>query len=192
MASTNTVARAAHDLGLATWFGGSLMGAVGVNAAASKVPSTSERLDVADAAWAAWTPVNLAAIGLHGVGAVAILLANRKRVAGQDGVAGATAVKAALTLGALGATVYARALGQKLMTAKSQNPEIPAAGGVEPTSGTPAGIADAQRQLKVLQWAIPALTGGALVVSATMGEQQRPATVASGVLKRFLPDSIAA
>jgi hypothetical protein len=29
MAQDNTVARSLHDLGLAAWFGGSLMGAVG-------------------------------------------------------------------------------------------------------------------------------------------------------------------
>jgi hypothetical protein len=29
MADDNTVARSLHDLGLAAWFGGSLMGAVG-------------------------------------------------------------------------------------------------------------------------------------------------------------------
>jgi hypothetical protein len=34
MAQDNTVARSLHDLGLAAWFGGSLMGAVGLNGAA--------------------------------------------------------------------------------------------------------------------------------------------------------------
>jgi hypothetical protein len=34
MAQVNTVARSLHDLGLAAWFGGSLMGAVGLNGAA--------------------------------------------------------------------------------------------------------------------------------------------------------------
>ena len=33
MAQDNTLARSLHDLGLATWFGGSLMGAVGLNGA---------------------------------------------------------------------------------------------------------------------------------------------------------------
>ena len=34
MPSRNTVSRSLHDLGAAAWFGGSLMGAVGVNGAA--------------------------------------------------------------------------------------------------------------------------------------------------------------
>jgi hypothetical protein len=33
----NTVARTLHDLGLAAWFGGSLMGATGLNGAAAAV-----------------------------------------------------------------------------------------------------------------------------------------------------------
>jgi hypothetical protein len=48
-------------------------------------------------------------------------------------------------------------------------------------------VAKAQRQLKVLQWVIPALTGAVLVVNARMGEQQRPAQVTGGLLGRLLP-----
>ena len=35
MSSRNTLVRSLHDLGAAAWFGGSLMGAVGVNGAAA-------------------------------------------------------------------------------------------------------------------------------------------------------------
>jgi hypothetical protein len=60
-ATDNTVARALHDVGLATWFGGSLMGAAGVNRAATAVEDPAQRLRVANAGWARWTPLNLAA-----------------------------------------------------------------------------------------------------------------------------------
>ncbi len=56
MAQTNTVARSLHDLGLAAWFGGSLMGVVGVNKSAAAVTSRDQRARVANAAWAAWAP----------------------------------------------------------------------------------------------------------------------------------------
>lgn len=36
MSERNTVVRAMHDLGLAAWFGGSLMGAIGLNGAANE------------------------------------------------------------------------------------------------------------------------------------------------------------
>jgi hypothetical protein len=45
-------------------------------------------------------------------------------------------------------------------------------------------VADAQRQLKVCQWAIPALTAGIAVLNAVEGEQQRPNQVLSGVLAK--------
>jgi hypothetical protein len=52
----NTVARTLHDLGLAAWFGGSLMGATGVNGAAAVVQDPTQRLRVANTGWARWTP----------------------------------------------------------------------------------------------------------------------------------------
>ena len=70
MAQDNTLARSLHDLGLATWFGGSLMGAVGLNGAAAVVDQPAQRLRVANAGWARWTPVNLAGIAAHLAGGV--------------------------------------------------------------------------------------------------------------------------
>ena len=48
MTQDNTLARSLHDLGLAAWFGGSLMGAVGVNGAAAQVQEPKQRLRVAN------------------------------------------------------------------------------------------------------------------------------------------------
>jgi hypothetical protein len=61
----NTMARTLHDLGLAAWFGGSLMGATGLNGAAAVVQDPSQRLRVANSGWARWTPLNLAGIVAH-------------------------------------------------------------------------------------------------------------------------------
>jgi hypothetical protein len=65
MAADNTVSRSLHDAGLAAWFGGSLMGAVGLNGAAAQVEEPKQRLRVANSGWNRWTPVNLAGIGAH-------------------------------------------------------------------------------------------------------------------------------
>jgi hypothetical protein len=179
----NTLSRSLHDLGLATWFGGSLMGAVGLNGAAAQVEEPKQRLRVADAGWNRWTPVNLAGIAAHLAGGAVLLGANKGRVAGQQGVASATVVKTALTGAALAATAWSRALGAKLDKAG----EVPVEGSTEPGVATPDDVAKAQRQLKVLQWVIPALTGAMLVVNARMGEQQRPAQVSGGLLGRLRP-----
>jgi hypothetical protein len=183
MTADNTVSRSLHDLGLATWFGGSLMGAVGLNGAAAEVEEPKQRLRVANSGWNRWTPVNLAGITAHVAGGLILLAANKGRVASQRGVGQATVVKTALTGAALAATAWSRALGAKL----DQAGEIPVEGGTEPSRDTPEDVAKAQRQLKVLQWVIPALTGAVLVVNARMGEQQRPAQVTGGLLGRLRP-----
>ena len=183
MTADNTVSRSLHDLGLATWFGGSLMGAVGLNGAAAEVEEPKQRLRVANAGWNRWTPVNLAGITAHVAGGLILLGANKGRVAGQQGVGQATVVKTALTGAALAATAWSRALGTKL----DQAGEIPVEGGTDPSGDTPQDVAKAQRQLKVLQWVIPALTGAVLVLNARMGEQQRPAQVTGGLLGRLRP-----
>jgi hypothetical protein len=179
----NTVSRSLHDLGLATWFGGSLMGAVGLNGAAADVEEPKQRLRVANAGWNRWTPVNLAGIAAHLAGGAVLLGANKGRIAGQQGVAQATVVKTALTGAALAATAWSRALGAKL----DQAGEVPVEGGTDPSIDTAEDVAKAQRQLKVLQWVIPALTGAVLVLNARMGEQQRPAQVTGGLLGRLRP-----
>jgi CBS domain-containing protein len=186
MAQDNIVARSLHDLGLAAWFGGSLMGAVGLNGAAAAVDRPEQRLRVANAGWARWTPVNLAGIAAHVAGGSILLVANKGRVAGQRGVATATIAKTALTGLALAATGYSRALGAKLQRVG----DAPVEGGTTPTEDSPEEVAKVQRQLNVLQWVIPGLTGATLVLNAKMGEQQRPTKVAAGVMqgaRRRLP-----
>jgi hypothetical protein len=186
MAEDNTVARSLHDLGLAAWFGGSLMGAVGLNGAAAAVDPAEQRLRVANAGWARWTPVNLAGIAAHLAGGAVLLAGNKGRLAGQRGVATATITKTALTGLALAATGYSRVLGAKVQRVG----DAPVQGGTTPTGSTPDQVAKAQRQLNVLQWVIPGLTGATLVLNAQMGEQQRPTRATAGMLqgaRRRLP-----
>jgi hypothetical protein len=179
MQNRNTLAHFLHDAGLAAWFGGSLMGAIGVNGAAADVDDPRQRARVANAGWGRWTPFNLVAIGAHLVGGAQLLKANKGRAATQKGVLANTNVKLALTAGALGATAYSRLLGQKVMNAG----DVPVAGGTEPLPSTPPEVAKAQKQLKALQWAIPGLTGAVLASSSLHEEQQRPTEVLKGTLK---------
>lgn len=178
MSERNTIIRSLHDLGLAAWFGGTLAGAVAVNGAAADVDDPKRRLHVANAGWARWTPVNFVAIGAHLVGGTGLLLANKGRVATQKGVGSSTVAKAALTVAALGVTAYSRVLGKKLQDADG----VPVLGGTEPSMDTPAEVAGVQKQLKVTQWVIPALTGGLAVLNALHGEQQKPSQQLPGIL----------
>ncbi|BCL16594.1 hypothetical protein [Micromonospora sagamiensis] len=180
MSERHTVLRSMHDLGLAAWFGGSLMGATGVNGAAAKISDKTQRLPVASAGWARWTPVNAAAIGTHLAGAVGELVTESPRVLTQSGVGRMSAIKTALTVAALAITGYSRMLGMRLE--KSGHP--PVAGVTEPQPDTPRAVATSQRQMKVLQWAVPAVTGALIVVTSYAGEQQKPGQVFRGFLGR--------
>jgi predicted component of type VI protein secretion system len=179
----STYSHALHDLGLAVWCGGTLANAVALNAAAGEADDPSAVGAVANAGWDRWTPVNAAAIGIHLVGSVGLVLRDAPRMSAQQGVGSMAALKTALTVGALGATAYSRVLGRKV----SQHHAVPAQSGTEPAAATPPEIASAQRQLKALQWVVPALTGGLVVIGAYASEQYRVSEVKPGVLKRVLP-----
>lgn len=181
----NTWSRSLHDLGLAGWFGGTLANAVALNPAASQATTDADTGAVANVGWDRWTPVNAAAIGLHVAGSIGQLAGNRGRLAGQQGVGSMAAGKTALTVAALGATAYSRALGRRV----SEQSRVPAESGTEPAPETPKKVADAQRQLRALQWVVPALTGALVVVSAYAGEQQRASEVRRGFLQRIKPAS---
>lgn len=190
-AGQNTVAKSLHDLGLATWFGGSLMGAVGLNAASKEAAGASNRVRVANAGWGRWTPVNLAAIAVHLLGGAQLTWGNKSRITAQRGVASATMLKTGLTLAALGSTAWARMLGQKVMDAEAgaamTGSQPPAEDATTPSSGSPPDVEAAQRQLTMLQWAVPALTGSLVLLDAKMDQQQRPMSVARGMARRMMP-----
>ena len=176
----NTLARSMHDLGLAAWFGGTLANAIALNAAAGEAGDPHKVGEVTNAGWDRWTPANAAAIGVHVVGSAGLLAGNKGRVRAQRGVAAMSAMKTVLTAAAIGVTAYSRMLGAKV----SDQSDVPVASGTEPTASTPSAVAGAQQQLAKLQWAVPALTGALIVVSAFAGEQQRPLEVHKGLLAR--------
>jgi hypothetical protein len=179
----NTLSRSLHDVGLSAWFGGTLANAVALNPAAAQADGNRAAGAVANTGWNRWTPVNAAAIALHVAGSVGQLAGNQGRIANQQGVGSMVLAKTALTAAALGATAYSRVLGKKV----TEQVAVPAQSGTEPAPTTPRHVANAQRQLSALQWAVPALTGALVVVSSCAGEQQRATEVQKGLLGRLLP-----
>lgn len=170
MSERNTYARSAHDLGLAAWFGGSLMGAVGLNGATAEATSSTETLRLSSLGWARWAPVNTAAIAVHAIGGLGLILGNKDRLDRQQEARTNTVTKFALTVAAVGLTAYSGALGKKV----NDHQDNPTSGTTEPGHGTDPELASAQKQLKYCQWAIPAVTGVLVVLGAQQGEQQRP------------------
>lgn len=180
MSERNTTARSLHDLGLGVWFGGSLMGAVGLNGAAADAEDPTERLRVSSLGWKRWAPVSAAAIVAHGVGGVGLIRANRRRLTDQEGVASNTVIKSVLTVAAAALTGYSGVLGAKVEEQSHQGGR----GATEPGPGASSDLANAQRQLKITQWAVPALTGALVVLGAQQGEQQKPSQQLMGRLRK--------
>jgi hypothetical protein len=182
MGTRDTVLRTMHDAGAAAWFGGSLMGAVGLNGAAADAKDPRERTRLSADGWMRWAPVNAAAIGAHLLGGAGILWANKGRQVTQQGVGSNTALKTAITATALGLSAYGAFLGAKVAKAADQ---APAKGATEPSEETPEDIAAAQRQLKVIQWATPVLTGAIVALGAQQGEMQRPRAQVSQLIDKI-------
>jgi hypothetical protein len=178
---TNTISRTLHDMGLALWTGGSAMGAVGVNGAATAA-EPRKRLRVAGEGWNRWMPAHMGAIAAYGVGSVGLTLGNRRRLRHQNGVAPLAAAKTALTAAALAADAYSGLLGRRVQKAG----DVPVAGATPPVDETPEDVASAQRKLRVVQWVVPALPRTLVVLSARMGEEQRPQSVARGFGRKLL------
>lgn len=179
----NTLSRSLHDLGLSAWFGGTVANAVALNPASSEAANARATGAVANAGWDRWTPVNAAAIGVHLLGSLGQLAGNRARLSGQPGVASMAVAKTTLTAAALGVTAYSRVLGKRV----SQHADVPALDGTTPAPGTPEDVANAQTQLRYLQWAVPALTGALVALSAFAGEQQRSSEAGKGFVRRMTP-----
>ena len=180
MTDDNLVIRSLHDVGLAAWFGGSLMGAVGLNGAANDVSDPKDRSRVAAAGWARWAPVNATAIAVHAVGGAGLIAANRSRVVAHRGSRWNTVAKLVLTGAAAASTAYSGWLGAKVARAG----QVPSEGGAVPAAQTPDDVAAAQQQLRAAQWVTPVLTGVLVVLGAQQGEQQRPAKLAGDLANR--------
>ena len=96
--SGNLVARSVHDLSAAAWFGGSLMGAVGLNGATAQAKDPTERTRLSSLGWKRWAPVQTAAFAAHLGTWAPILWENKGRYAAQQGVMRWTWVKAGVTV----------------------------------------------------------------------------------------------
>ncbi len=114
MSVRNTGLRTLHDVGLAAWFGGSLFGVAGLNAAAEEADQQRTTARITSVGWAKWSPVATAAVAAHLVGGAGLLAVNRKRALAQKGATGTTVAKFVLTGAALAATAYTRVLGKKV------------------------------------------------------------------------------
>ncbi len=186
--SAHPVIRTLHNVGLAAWTGGSLMGAVGLNGAASALDDPAQRSKAATAGWSRWAPVNAAAIGSHLVGATGLLVTDWPRVRHQQSVAKSSAIKAVTTGAGLGVAVWSAALNRSMAKAGA----VPVAGATEAAMATPPQVARTLRQLKLVQWLNPAAGLALIALSDWQSQQQRASEAAKGRVQRRLPGPVPA
>jgi len=191
MSTANPVIRTANQLSLAAWFGGSLMGLVGVPRAGQDGDGATTEAE--GRAWSAWQPVQAGAIASQLASGAALTVVNRGRLVSQRGVARTSIIRTVLTGAAIGATALAARSGRRLEAALD---------GAAPTddeprpdgASSPDGGQDVRallRRTRALQATVPLLTGALISIDALMGEQQRPAQVLSGAAQRVLPGALA-
>lgn len=163
MTVLSTTVRATHLVTNAAWFGGSLMGAVGLNPAARRPDTERERVEVSGTGWERWGPVQGAAIGLHLLSGLAIVADNRNRVVAHPSTTLPVVLKTVVTGAAIASSAAAYVYGSRLGKASGEDGH----------PRDPEAAESARAKLGWLQWTTPALTGWLLVLDAQLGEQQR-------------------
>jgi hypothetical protein len=163
MGLLSTAVRSAHLVSNSAWFGGSLMGAVGLNPASREGDDLRERAEISGTGWERWGPVQGAAMGVHLLSGLAILADNRRRTVLHPPTTVAVLLKTGLTAAAVAASAAAYKSGQQLGEAA----------GEDGRPQDPQRARELSQRLSWLQWATPAATGGLLVLDAYLGEQQR-------------------
>ena len=175
----NLVARSIHDLTAGAWFGGSLMGAIGLNGAAAAAKDPAERTRLSSLGWKRWAPVQAGAFAAHLVSGLAIT--GRTRAGSPSRTAWRGHIyKTAVTLAGAAVTLYAGILGRKVEKLAGEGAE----GATEPQPGASEELKAAQKQLKILQWAIPVFAASVIVLGSKHGEMQRPKNVFEGLRDR--------
>nr|MDQ5828244.1 hypothetical protein [Chloroflexota bacterium] len=172
--------KVAHDLGLSTWFGGTLFGQVALNPAVSSISDQRERGRVLNEAWARFQAANLPAM-------LSALLGWRLGGVRDDSqlrAPGLTRTKDLLLGGAAFNTVASALLGAST-AASSRGGATPVRSGTKPSRQTPPEAALAVRLLRFTGNGSLVLLAATVVVSALIeAAEAKP----RGLLSRLLSD----
>ena len=156
-----TLLRIAHDVSLAAWFGGALMGSVALNSATIEVDDHTQRTRVANAGWFRWAPIVAVAVLVH---VAAAALRGRLPMAAFRGSGSRTGRLRSLRAGATGlavaSTIGTGVSGERVV----RGGDVPVATAVKPIAATPPDVAAAQRHLRRSQWLVPAFTASLWVI----------------------------
>jgi len=177
MRKVSKTGKVAHDVGLATWFGGTLFGQVSLNPTVDSITSEDERGRVLNEAWSRFQAANLPAM-------LSTLLGWRLGGVRDDSRLRAPALARAkdLLLGGAAFNTAASALLGASTAAASGGGATPVRSCNEPSPNTPPGAALALRLLRITGNGSLALLAATVVVSGLI-EASEPAP--RGVLSRL-------
>ncbi len=140
------LARAAHDVGLAVWYGGTVFGKFALNPAVKAITDETARGQASNAAWATFHP--LGGVGL--AAAATVRFSARQTELRPENLSPAESVLAragdALMVTSIGLSVLSFVYGRRLASQGS----VPMESGTQPTTGTPPETASLQKSNEVL------------------------------------------
>ncbi len=158
-----------QDVGVAVWWGGTLMGTFAMNPAVEVLDDPEERGKMVDEGWARFQPYAVA--GLSGALVSHILMRRNPPKRPSDTYKNVARLKDLLYVGAVVSSVASLALGE-YSTHYEPEAYTPMASATEPTEETPEPVEKAQQGLSVSSWA-QILTGLGLIVTGAILAKER-------------------
>ncbi len=181
------VTRAAHDLGLATWFGGSMFGKFAHNPSVKVISDHRERGKVVNAAWNGYNLLNAVGLGAAAVGwaGARFTEANPVRMSATEN--GLSLAKDVLMVAAVATGIVNGVQGARLAR-QSPDGAVPVETGTKPALETPPEAARIQRSLEVLGNVNTGVGAALIAVNAVLAQvnYSRP-TARRALLRRSNP-----
>ncbi len=180
MRKPSNTAKITHNLGLATWFGGSLFGQIALNPSVDSISDKSERGRVTNESWARFNAVNLPSIA-------ATLVSWRLGGLRDDAelrAPGLTRVKDVLLGGAAFNSIMSGIMGARLAS-QAASGQVPIKSGLKPSRETPPEAASSQRWIALFGNGATVLSGAVIAISGII-EAQNPKP--RGVISKIFSD----
>lgn len=180
MQKPSNTAKIAHNLGLATWFGGSLFGQVALNPSVDSISDKSERGRVTNESWARFNAAEFPAI----IATLASWRLGGLRDDAEIRAPGLTRLKDVLLGGAAFNGIMSGILGARLAS-QAANGKVPIQSGLKPSRSTPPKAASSQRWITFFGTGATTLSALVIAVSGII-ETERPKP--RGIISKILSD----
>ena len=180
MRRPSNTAKITHNLGLATWFGGSLFGQIALNPTVDSISDKTERGRVVNEGWARFNAVNLPAIA-------ATLISWRLGGLRDDAelrAPGLTRLKDVLLGGAAFNGVMSGIMGARLASQAAKG-QVPIKSGLKPSRSTPPEAASSQRWITLFGTGATTLSALVIAVSGII-ETEKPKP--RGIISKIFSD----